>query len=365
MNLKRRGQLGFTGLLIVVITLTMLPVIFYKTLYQVGQELHLPFFQMDEEDIFNLQKEKKASELLQEIIELEKTLPGVEEKMALSPYLLALIEKEAEFTENQLIERMRDEETDSGLESALLRMLMNKNEKAADFIPLLNDDGIRQETKESIVALGNFSKAELGEIFSSYNDGIAIMAMKRIAPLDAGMALELASPLLLSPHQDISDEKTIAAFLGVARYFEYHSRDGEDEEFDIALKDKIGAAIKEIYKTSSNNHLKDQAIYAMARMKDYDLFAYIIDSEDVDLELKVSATESNVDLMIERISTARTYDDIRVILYAMKLYPIIEVGTALESSLAYHQLETNKEVTELIEFIKNNGVKRDEKNKEE
>lgn len=354
--MKIKGKLILTGILIVAFVIACLPASAYATIYQ---SVFSPYSNMTEEEIFNSKKNADPSELISEITALEKALPAMDDKSAITPHLMALIEMEDEFTATELITLIKDPETDVGLDSAFVQMYVNKGAESSELIPLLSEDGIAKETKEYIAALGDFSTAELSEIFSSSNDNVAVIAMKRIAVLDDELALELVLPMFSDTKKALTDEEYISAFLGAAEYCENHM-DGTTEEAIRAkeLKKQIIPIMKNIYNTSSNDLLKDQAIYAMARMADYDVFTYIIESEDIDFDLKVSTIERNVDLMIEQVSTATTLDEIDTIITAMNLHPIIEVGEALEMAVAENNFVANKNVFDTIDFIESNGIER-------
>ena len=354
--MKTRGKLILTGILIVAFVIACLPASVYATIYQ---SVFAPYSNMTEEEIFNSKKNADPSELISEIAELEKALPAMNDKFAITPHLMALIEMEDKFTADELITLIKDPETGVGLDSAFVQMYVNKGAEASELIPLLNDDTIAKETKEHIAASGDFSAAELSEIFSSSNDNVAVIAMKRIAVLDDELELELVLPMFSDTKKTLTDEEYISAFLGVAEYCENHMDEATEEAIRAKeLKKQMIPIMMRVYSTSSNDLLKDQAIYAMARMGDYDVFTYIIESEDIDFDLKVSTIERNVDLMIEQVSTAATLDEIDTIITAMNLHPIIEVGEALEKAVAENNFVANKDVLYTIDFIESNGIER-------
>lgn len=355
--MKAKGKFVLTGVLLVALVMACIPTSAYAAIYQAGMELFSSYSNMTEEEIYSSKKNTPADDLVSEIIELEEALPTMDEKIAILPHLMALIEMGDEFSASELIELIENQNTDVGLDSAFVKMYIDKGADPSDLLALLDDDGVAQETKEYIVALGDFSTTELSSIFNSHNDNIAVVAMKRIAVIDDQLALELAVPVFSASNKKITDSKYIAAFLGVAEYCENHIGDTTEEAaLALKLKDQVVPIMQSLYNTSSNELMKDQAIYAMARMGDYDVFAYIIESEDIDFDLKVTTIERNVDVMIEKISTATTLEEIDVIISAMRLHPIIEVGEALEMAISEGKLAATRDTSSIISFIENNGI---------
>lgn len=357
--MEKKNKLVLTGLLLVALIMFCLPTYGYAAMHQADTELFTDFSDVTEEEIYNLKKDSSAKELVSEIMKLEESLPTMDEKIAIVPHLTALIDMDNEFSAAELITLIEDEDTDVGLDSAFIKMYVNNGYDVSNLLPLLNDDGIAQEAKEYIVALGNFSSSELSSIYTSHDDSIAVIAMKRIAVIDDQLAFELAASVLSSDNNMVTDEKYIAAFLGVAEYYENHCDDATRDVALVRTREQFVPIMKDLYDTSSNELLKDQAVYAMSRIGNYDLFTYIIESENIDFDLKVSTIERNVDLMVEQVSTTTSLQEIDTIIAAMRLHPIIEVGEALEIAATEGSLASTRgrsEIYDIISFIEKNGI---------
>ncbi len=353
--MKKKNKLIITGVLLVALIMACLPTSVYAAIYQAGAQLFADFTTMSDEEIYNSKKNIPASDLVDEIIELESALPSMNDKIAIVPHLMALIEKADSFTADELVSLIKDPETDVALDSAFIKMYANIGADFSDLLPLLNDSQLAQESKEYIIALGDFSVKELSGLFNTYNDSLSIVAMKQIAVIDEQTAFKLAAPLVSGTQKVVSNEKYIAAFLGVAAY--YDSADGElTSVSEKETKQQLISAMKNIYDRNDNDLVKDQAIYAMARMDDYETFAYIIASENIDFDLKVTTIERNVNLMIDVISTATKAEEISPIIAAMKLHPISQVGVALEQSVESGKMARNQDITDTIAYIEKFGI---------
>lgn len=114
--------------------------------------------------------------------------------------------------------------------------------------------------------------------------------------------------------------------------------------------------IKDIYSTNDSSLVKDQAIYALARICDYELFSWLIYSEDIDFDLKVTVIERNINLMQKQILESNSIDDIQAIVYAMNLHPIINIANEITRAIENGNLEKNDELTDLVNKISKEGI---------
>jgi len=92
----------------------------------------------------------------------------------------------------------------------------------------------------------------------------------------------------------------------------------------------------------------------MANLKDFDVFTYIINSNEIDKDLKITAIQQNLNVMLEKIDGSFSTEELNLILTAMQIHPIFEIGDALAAALEKNQVpkEKEKEVEEVIRFIK-------------
>lgn len=352
---KTKVKILITSVLLVALVLACLPSNVYAAIYQAGMSL---FSGMTEEEIYEMKKQSDEHELISEIISLEKSLPSTSDKTAILPHLMALIEKSHKFTADELITLIKSDQTDAALESALVQMYIDKGADSAKLIQLLDNNDISEDTKVYIVATGDFSTAELSSIFTSYDDDISVVAMKRITAISCEEALSLALNVLNGDAKDATDEKCIAAFLGFAAYCESNSNtEAGKVQMSTEKKQSIISLIKTLYATSSNERVKDQAIYALARIADYDLFAYIIESEDIDFDLKVTTVERNIGLLLEIIASETALSEkMDVIIEAMEILPVAEVGEALQLAVDEGRLDADESVSNVIDYIEAEGL---------
>ncbi|MBP0967470.1 MAG: hypothetical protein J5722_07545 [Oscillospiraceae bacterium] len=309
-------------------------------------------FSMPEDAVYAEMSRLSAGKLIRKINRMEKKLPAFEDKTALLPLYTALIDKAGEFSEDELITLIREKNTGSGIECAFVDMYAADGYDGSKIFPLLNDPEIAEETKEHIAGHCDFPAEDLCEMFRTCDGRTAVIAIKRIAASDSEKAMELVQDFLNGDNVGSSDEKYTAVCLGIAQYYEEHKGTPEGEE----MKRIYVPMIQKIFAESSNALVRDQAIYALGRMCDYDLFAWVIENDRIESPVKISVIERNVKLMLARIETAESEDDIRAVIEAMEILPTLEIGDALQDATDQGKLPASDALLSLIARIRTEGV---------
>ena len=145
--MKSKTNLVLTIVLMVALIMVCIPTSVYASVYRLGVELFSGYKDMTEEEIYDAKKKVPADDLIKEIIELESALPSSNDKSAIIPHLVALVEISDEFTSDELVTLIKDPKTDVALDSAFVKMLVNKGFDTAGLMSLLEDDSVAQETK--------------------------------------------------------------------------------------------------------------------------------------------------------------------------------------------------------------------------
>lgn len=104
---KQRSHI-LTAVLIVAIVMACIPTSVYAALYNTGLEFFSKYDSLNEEQIYSSRVEVDRDELISEIIMLEENLPDMDDKIAMLPHLTALIDKAKEFSEEELINLIRE-----------------------------------------------------------------------------------------------------------------------------------------------------------------------------------------------------------------------------------------------------------------
>lgn len=305
-----------------------------------------------EDALYEEVKEYSTNHLIRIINRLEKKFPNIQDKTKLLPLYTALIERSNEFSEEQLVNLILKKETLSGIDEAFVKMYSTEGYNTTKMIQLLDNPEISDHTKEYITVHCDFTIEELSEIFRNNDGKCATIAIKRITAIDSDTAMQLIQEFVNSDNVTISEEKYISICLGIANYYE-ENQTYEDIE---AMKNIYIPMIKKIFEDGQSTHVKDQAIYALGRICDYDLFMWLIENENIDHELKISVIERNYRPMKRWIEAAKSENDIQAVLEAMKILPILEIAGALEESIHQGNLKQTDEMISLIDYIRKNGI---------
>ena len=94
----------------------------------------------------------------------------------------------------------------------------------------------------------------------------------------------------------------------------------------------------------------------MARICDYELFTWLIENDKIDDTLKRTVIERNYRLMLEQIEKAESPEEICAVTEAMQLYPVLEIGEALQSAVDRGRLPSEDALRSVIEYTQKNGI---------
>lgn len=309
---------------------------------------------MTEKELYNLKIKDSKDELLREINQIEKELDSNKEKTILIPYVTALIDKESDFTSSEIIDMLKDDSIEEVLKSALVKIYINNNFDINELIELLHNENISLNIKNHIVSLADLTLMQLSDIYCKFDGSFIVIAMKKMITLDNLYAYTLSKDIIFNRTRETSDDKLLSSCIAIGEYYNINN-------ISIKNDDPILNELKELYLLSKNELLRDQAIYALGKMNNLDVFENILDNNTIDKELKITTIENNVDLIINKINKNYSNNDFILINKAMRIHPVLDVGEALEKNIlkinTYNLSQTENEVLELIDFIEQNGVK--------
>ena len=114
--------------------------------------------------------------------------------------------------------------------------------------------------------------------------------------------------------------------------------------------------MKKIFEQGGSEQVKNQAIYALGRICDYDLFKWIIEHKSINKYTKISVAERNYRPMLKWIEEAKSEDDILAVMEAMEICPTLEIADALEASVKQGKLPNSEELNSVIDYTRKNGI---------
>ena len=351
--MKANERLIIALVFFAVLTLTVILAVKQEAPTESAQELFARYENLSEDELFELKKKDSGQDLVKEIIILEKALPKDDDKMALLVHLVALREKHDEFTEGELIDLIKRADTDDALDSCLVEMYVRKGGDVSRLAALLEDDSIDSYIKEYIVATADLPKDTLTQAAKLNKDSITVTAMKRLAVEDEEQAFELAMSIVRDTSDDLTGEQCWAACLGLAQHLENHYPATEAEK---EQKAEVVTWLKNLHATSSDELARDQAIYALARIADEEIFCYIMENEDIDDALKLTTVERNIALVKEMARNAASLEEMKPVLLAMKVLPVTQVGNEISKAVSSERIPMTPEIEEVLAYVKAEGI---------
>ena len=307
-------------------------------------------FSKSEDEIYARMKKVSSEKLIKKINRFEKKLPAMPDKTELLPFYTALMERAGDYSAEELIELIRDQDTLAGIETVLVKMYAADGYDSSSIRPLLDDPEIDENTKSCIVSNCGFSKDDLCDIFRKYDGLTAVTAMKKLSGADSAAAMSLVDEFAKSGSN--SDEKYQSVCLGIAQYYEEHHTPEDIHTMQTAYIPML----KQIYEQNQSPLVRDQAVYAMARICDYELFTWLIENENIDDTLKISVIERNYRLMKDQVGRAKSEEDIRAVIDAMRILPMIEIADEMQNAVDAGSLPASEELLSLIDESRREGV---------
>lgn len=349
----KNKKIILTGFLVLAIVATFVSPNIYANAYSKASSLFASFFEVPEEKVYQLKVQEDKEVLINEIRELDDELRHSENKIVAVPHALALIEKADEFETEEVLKLLEQSNDSEVFETALVEIYIKLEGDSQKLLSLFYDSNLSVGAKENIIIKADLPVDELKNICMSYDNTYSVIAMKKLAGLDVDSAYELSEKILSNHNAGSSENDLYMAALGIERYFSKNS------------DDYIGKAdiIKELKKqvdlidNSKENLTRDRLVYALSKSQDFETFKYLIFNETIDEDLKVTAIENNLEMILKMIESGLDEEEKECVLASMEIFPILEVGEALERYYDNRFVERDTNVLNIIEHIRNNGVK--------
>jgi len=351
--MKRKYHL-FKGLLLIALTFFIFYGFTYKSVFATMSSGEIdslkPYSQMTEDEIYALKLKDNPNELLNEIIEIDKEMINDQGKIALIPFLSALIQKYDTFSGEEMIELLENKDLSPEIETSFIKMYHMKTKEIESLIPLLNGKSLSYNAKGYLVAIGKLPTTQLENLIDSFDNEVTVIAMKKLLVADKGVAFQVGERILLETTTEVSNEKLIAALLAIGGFY----NSNPDVETN---KELISEKLKTIFATHSDELVRDNAIYALSKMRSDEILEYILDNKDIDNSLKISAVDRNLKRLAKLAQEFTSEHELVLVLKAMNVLPILEIGELLMNNSNLENYSHMTEVAETLGFIEKNGMK--------
>ncbi|MBR5367641.1 MAG: hypothetical protein IK138_00025 [Lachnospiraceae bacterium] len=345
-----KKQLIVTGFIIVLIVLLSLPRVANSSLLRIS-EYSDRFEGKKVEEIYEEERKKSKEELIGEILTIESEIRSSEDEIWLVPSIYALMEKEDEFTEEELCELLKKEESGHILDEALARIIRKKQPRREMLLDLIFNKRISAGAKGMLISCESLKTKDLVDIMEGGAEEITTMAMKVLCVRNADEAFKWAAQILTFQKAMVSDEQKTCACLGFSAYY-----DQQEVHKKEALKEEYLPVLREISREKKGTILGDNAVYSMIQMRDYEVIRELLFDEQLDFDLKVSAIDTCYSVLIEEIEKNTSFDRIDAVIKALEIHPVRNVAEALEKAIEDERYPEDEEIMQLIKNAIQDGV---------
>jgi hypothetical protein len=316
-------------------------------------------------DVENMSNEQLIDEIdsLAATIDQPTTLNSSSGKSNINiliPFVSELIQRKDELKDADILSIIADNNKTDITRESLVDLYALKHEASKDgteIKQLLLQDEINTRVKSRIVSTANFTieDIELLKGLIQKDDGVlAFNSLKRLSRIDSAEAYRLSESILSNIGNE-SNTMISAALKATANYLKDSDQSAIQKNTNLEA-DFINVSFR-IINTSNDPILKDSAFFAISEIGSQNAITQIIKSDLVEIQLKTYAIDQNFLTLKEMLTDNPTEDEIRTVVTALELLPIVDLLDPLKnvmSNISDPDLKQRSE--EVILLIKNEGI---------
>mgnify|MGYP000748957402 CR=1 FL=1 len=314
------------------------------------------YFNFNENQLKSELKKIKTKELIEEINSFSSDVSNSE----LIPFVSELFERKNELNDKDILSKIKDNSNSVRTQEIMVDLYIEKKEGISDqseIKQLLKDTTIRKEVKSRIVLNSKFDNGDLEllkELIVENKDILAFNSLKKLSKVNKREAY-LISKEILSNLESESKLRISAAQKSAAKFL----RSSDDTK---AKKEFISQTMKIIDNSETDLMLKDSSVFALSEIMSKESIIAIIKSESIDKELKAFSIEQNYHVLKKMLQTAPSEDDIRIVIKAMEILPIVDLYDDLKDvNATIKNQDLKNRCSKVIDTIKVNGIKATQK----
>lgn len=279
----------------------------------------------------------------------------------LTPFAVELFNRSDEFSNDELIELMKDDTKEMIIREIFVDLYLMKNENnfsaQNDLKQLLQQDEVDSRLKQRIVSLAYFTKDEvplLKALIQDEDPSLAFDSLNVLTSVDINEAYIISKEILIQRKVQ-PDEKVSAALRATAKYLNEISP-SKINSHESLEKNFIELCL-EIINSTNNLELKDSAFFAISEIGTYSALKEIINNNTFDRAMKRYGIHQNFMVLIEVLENNPSSEDIELVIEALRIYPIIEIAESLERVMSQISDEDLQQSAQnIIEFVKEEEV---------
>lgn len=319
---------------------------------------------MDETTMYNDLKALNLEQLVSEINNMAIALEKTNDINFLIPFATELFQRKDDIKDTDILSTIKDNTKSLTIRELMVDLYLLKHEKQPiqdELKAILNDQNTDKRIKERIVASSTFSKSDvslLKELIAKDDGLIAFNSLKALSKVDDNAAYQIASGIL-SDIDAVSKDKLAAALKSTAKYFKHIKSNDQDY---IELENEFLNLSLELISNSEDIYIKDSAFFSISEIGSKQSISKILESNFIDRELKVFAVDQNFMTLEKMLLDKPTEADIKIVVTAMELLPVVDLTKALEEATkSIENVDLKQQCEAALKIMKENGVRGNQK----
>ncbi len=282
----------------------------------------------EEKEIQSELKKLSKEQVIDEINSISKEVDIENNTNVIIPFALNLFERNDEFSDEEMVEIVTNNSNAIITQQLMIDLytLRNENKFAKNDLKRLLKEDVKDELKLRIITRSSFAPTEvqiLKDFIKEDQDDLAFASLKRLSQIDVKDGYKISKDIL-SNYKNQSPKKISAALKSTAKYFR------SDKSKNSELKSEFINVCLDVINTTQDEILKDTSIFALSDLMDQEAITKIIDNSAIDEQLKVFSVDQNVIVLKNILLNNPTEEEIKIVVEAMEILPIIDLVEPLE-----------------------------------
>jgi hypothetical protein len=256
-------------------------------------------------------------------------------------FTAALVEKEEEFTNKELINLVVDSNNSVSAQTLYVDVYLHKNKddiKAKKEIKeILKHKNVNKIVKTKVVAESDFDstdKLQLIEFIQGDNQELGQWSLKKLLKVDAETAFNLSNEILLNK-EGKSDQLVSGALQTTAKYIKSKKNKKEYKELEKDFLEMSKSIMKDSKdsKGSKDTIIYDSAFFAISDLMSENSLVSVLNDPTVEEQLKVFTIDQNFMVLEDILKNDPTDEEVEMVVKAMEILPIKDLADPLENMI--------------------------------
>jgi hypothetical protein len=271
-------------------------------------------------------------------------------------WAVALQEKKSDFSSEQMVEQIKATKNSLDTKFILLDVFLHNNEtnRANEaFKQLLVDRDIDETLKRMIISSLKFDTNDeelLIQFITDGGDDLVFASLKQLSRINSEKAYELSYEILKN-----KENESAAAISAALNAYSMFLKENKDMDQYQKFESVFIEISKDLLKGRKGQTLAETAFFSLSDLMSENGIFTILDSH-IELQSKSYAVDQNYSVLKDVLANDPSEQEIKLVLKAMKIYPIRDLIEELEAAIVeVSDPELKAEAKIVLEDMKENG----------